>query len=71
MKVYVDQERCCGYKMCNEVCPEIYKIEELGLAYVEGEVVPRLLEGKALEGAKVCPQEAITVEETDEATPGE
>jgi ferredoxin len=62
--VKVDVSRCCGYTTCAEVCPEVYKIDEQGFAYVESDVVPPGLEGKAREGAFMCPERAIYVGET-------
>ena len=62
--VKVDVSRCCGYTTCAEVCPELYKLDEQGFAYVESETVPYGLEAKAREGASVCPENAIYVGET-------
>jgi ferredoxin len=62
--VKVDVSKCCGYTTCAEVCPEVYKLDEQGFAYVESEIVPPGLEAKAREGADVCPESAILVSET-------
>jgi ferredoxin len=62
--VKVDVSKCCGYTTCAEVCPEVYKLDEQGFAYVESEVVPPGLEAKAREGAFMCPEHAIYVGET-------
>lgn len=63
LKVRVDRASCCGYGICAVVCPEIYKLDEAGMAYVESEDVPTGLEEKAREGAESCPQLAIHVTE--------
>jgi ferredoxin len=60
--VKVDRSRCCGYGLCAQMCPEVYKLDESGLAYVESEVVPIGLEEAAREGASACPAEALTIE---------
>ncbi len=62
--VKVDVSKCCGYTTCSEVCPEVYKLDDQGFAYVENDVVPPGLEAKAREGAFMCPQGAIYVGET-------
>ena len=61
--VKVDARKCCGYTACADVCPEIYKLDEQGFAYVESGIVPPGLEAKAREGAAVCPEKAIYVGE--------
>ena len=57
--VKVDASKCCGYTTCAEVCPELYKLDQQGFAYVESSIVPPGLEAKAREGAAVCPEKAI------------
>jgi ferredoxin len=61
--VKVDASKCCGYTTCADVCPELYKLDEQGFAYVESSIVPLGLEAKAREGAAVCPEKAIYVGE--------
>jgi ferredoxin len=62
--VKVDISKCCGYTTCADACPEVYKLDAQGFAYVESEVVPKGLEAKAQEGASMCPEHAIYVGET-------
>jgi len=62
--VKVDASKCCGYTSCSEVCPEVYKLDDQGFAYVESEIVPPEFEAKAREGAAICPERAIYVGET-------
>jgi ferredoxin len=40
-------------------CPEVYKTDDEGYAYVEQEDVPKGLEEKVRRGAEVCPENAI------------
>src|SRR6266702_3974756 len=61
-EVVVDKARCCGYGICAEVCPDVYKLDEHGFVYIEGPV-PARLAGAAREGAGACPEEALTVRE--------
>jgi len=63
LRVIVDRSRCCGYGLCAQLCPEVYKLDENGLVYVETEFIPGGLEEEAKEGAAACPAEALVVEE--------
>jgi ferredoxin len=62
-RVYVKviDEKCCGYALCADACPDVYKLDDQGFVYVEDTVVPAGLEEAAKKGAAVCPEEAILV----------
>jgi len=62
-RVIVDRSRCCGYGLCAQLCPEVYKLDENGLVFVESDLVPAGQEEEAKEGAAACPAEAIVIEE--------
>jgi ferredoxin len=62
-RAIVDRSRCCGYGLCAQLCPEVYKLDENGLVFVESEIIPTGLEEEAKEGAAACPAEALVVEE--------
>ncbi|WP_432198179.1 ferredoxin [Streptomyces sp. bgisy027] len=63
MRVEVLRGKCCGYTLCNEVCPEVYNIDDDGFAYVADSIIPPDLEVLAREGADVCPERALVVHE--------
>lgn len=63
LRITVDRSRCCGYGLCAQICPEVYKLDENGLVYVESDTVPAGLEEEAREGALACPAEALVVKE--------
>ncbi|MES2261685.1 MAG: ferredoxin [Pseudomonadota bacterium] len=63
LRVVVDRGSCCGYGLCAAICPEVYKLDEGGLVYVESELIPAGLEESAREGALACPAVALTIEE--------
>ena len=65
LKVSVDRAACCAYGLCAEVCPEVYKLDENGMVYLENDIVPEGLEEQARDGAMSCPQNAIEVIEID------
>jgi ferredoxin len=64
MYVKVIDSKCCGYTVCADVCPEVYKLDDQGFAYVDDELVPAGLEEKAAAGAKACPEAAIVVSDS-------
>jgi ferredoxin len=62
LKVIINKAACCGYSVCAEICPEVYKLDENGFVYVDDPIVPEGLEERAREGADACPQSALAVE---------
>lgn len=62
LRVVADRSRCCGYGLCAQVCPQIYKLDADGLVYLDSDIVPAGLEEEAREGAAACPAEALSVE---------
>lgn len=60
--IVIERSRCCGYGLCAAVCPEIYKLDENGIVFIDSEFVPAGLEEAAIEGAASCPAEAIMVQ---------
>jgi len=63
LKVVIDKPACCGYGVCADICPEVYKLDEHGIVYLDDEIVPEGLEDRAREAADACPQSALAVVE--------
>lgn len=61
LHVKVEREKCCGYGICAEICPSVYKLDEQGFAYVDTDLVSPGDEDAAVEGAEACPELAIIV----------
>jgi ferredoxin len=63
MKVRVDPRQCVSYGECVGFAPELFELDEVGVAFAlrDGEV-PEELEEKAREAVKVCPAGAISIE---------
>lgn len=61
LKVVIDKAACCGYGVCADICPEVYKLDANGIVYVDDPIVPEGLEEQAREGAGACPQSALAV----------
>ena len=62
MKAIVD-ETCIGCGLCPQICPEVFELNDDGLAFVKIDPVPPEVEGKAREAADSCPVDAITMTE--------
>lgn len=61
LHVTVDDNRCCGYSTCHEICPEVFHLDDDGFAYVEQSAVPDAYRDAAERAAKSCPEGAITI----------
>lgn len=61
LKVVINKPACCGYGVCAEICPDVYKLDENGMVYVDDEIVPEGMEDAAQEGADACPQSALSI----------
>ncbi|MDQ1696539.1 MAG: ferredoxin [Frankiaceae bacterium] len=62
MKATVLKDKCCGYGICAEICPSIFKVDDQGFAYVEDSEVSDDLVEAAQEASESCPESAIVVE---------
>lgn len=59
MRAVADRGACCGYGVCTEICPEVFKLDDAGLVYIDEEMVPPELLERAKEAAEACPQSAL------------
>ena len=62
MKAVVDPELCTGCGLCEQTCPEVFKMDD-DKAVAAVEVVPAEAEATCKDAAADCPVEAIKVEE--------
>lgn len=62
MKAYVDKDACIGCELCVEICPEIFEMEDDGLAVAKDSEIPEDLLEDAQEAEESCPTDAIIVE---------
>jgi ferredoxin len=64
MRVRVDSSRCEGYGTCSAILPELFKLDEWGIAYVEGDgTVPPQHEDAARRAVFECPMSALSFED--------
>jgi ferredoxin len=63
MKAKIDPDLCTGCGPCVDICPEVFELDDSGLAIVIVEEVPSDVEESCREAAENCPTEAISIEE--------
>jgi len=62
MRVVLDSARCQGHNRCYAIAPEIFDVDEYGMAVLLHDgAVPTGLEDKATLAAANCPEFAIKV----------
>ena len=76
-KVWIDQNLCTGDGLCSEICPDVFIMQDDGLAYVKDvdfihnnpgmhdglATIPDGLEDAVKEAAEECPGECIFIED--------
>jgi len=63
MKPVVDEDLCIGCGNCEDECPEVFQLQDDGLAHVITENAGVELYGCVRNAADSCPVDAISVEE--------
>lgn len=61
MKASIDRDGCIACGLCPELCPEVFRMADDGLAEVYAQPTPETL-AAAEEAADSCPVSVITVE---------
>ncbi|MGW2824361.1 ferredoxin [Streptomyces sp. NPDC001443] len=62
MKITVNTRLCSGHARCAATAPDLYRLDDNGYALPVEAGVPADLEQQAREGARACPEHAITIE---------
>jgi len=66
MRICVDPEKCEGHNRCFSLAPELFAVDDLGIASALNDgAVPAGLEAKADLAIANCPEFAITIVEED------
>lgn len=67
IRVRIDPIRCTAFGFCAEFCPEMFTLDEWGYAWLHtAEAGPKMVD-TVYETARLCPRNAILVEEIDES----
>lgn len=62
MRASIDRDGCIGCELCSQTCPEVFRMDDEGLAEVYTDPIPVEVEDAAQEAADNCPTGVITVE---------
>lgn len=62
MKAKLDRSGCISCGLCTQICPDVFRMGDDGIAEVYREDVPKDMEGIAVEAQEGCPVSVITVE---------
>ena len=65
LRVSVDSDRCTGVGACEQVCPEVFFMNDEGLADVLEEEPHETLWAAVERAEEACPEEAVIVEWTE------
>ncbi|MDA0159068.1 ferredoxin [Solirubrobacter ginsenosidimutans] len=61
MRVEVDRARCEGHGMCEDACPEVFRLDDDGELEILMDRIPDELRRKAESAVRLCPVAALTV----------
>ena len=65
LRIALDRDACCGYGICQDICPRLYSVEGSGIVELLSDSIPVELEASAIEAAEACPQYAIKIERSE------
>lgn len=63
MKIVVDRHACEGNARCSDVAPEIFEVRDDDKAFVKLENPPANLAEKLKLAVRLCPRQAISIED--------
>ena len=63
MKAIVDRDLCIGCGLCEDTCPEVFRLEDDGIALVIVDTVTEEFYGSVRDSIDLCPVSAISLEE--------
>ena len=71
MRVSIDSDKCQGHNRCYALAPELFDVDDYGMAIVIGDgQVPQALQDKARLAVANCPEFAIALLDDDDSVGG-
>jgi ferredoxin len=64
MRVRVDRAACTGHGRCYSLSPDVFAADDAGHCVLLHEEVPAELEDQARAGARNCPEQAISLDDS-------
>lgn len=61
MRPVVDRDLCIGCGLCEDTCPQVFRVADDGIAYVLSEDPPHELYADIQDCVELCPVAAISV----------
>jgi ferredoxin len=62
MRVEADRSRCEGHGMCEDACPEVFRLDDDAVVELLMETIPPELQRKAEDAVRLCPVAALRIE---------
>jgi ferredoxin len=63
MRIEVDLSRCEGHGMCEDACPEVFRLSDAGELQVLAEVISEGLKRPVETAVRLCPVNALRLQE--------
>ena len=63
MKIVVDFDLCESNAVCMDIAPEVFKVDDDDMLHILMESPSEELRGKVEEAVRLCPRQAIRLEE--------
>jgi ferredoxin len=67
MRVHVEEERCESHSLCEVICPEVFRLDDYGVAHVLIEYPGEELRAAVEESVRACPEAAIIIYEDEKS----
>ncbi len=63
LRALADRTACCGYALCVEICPEVYRLDAGNIVEILLDPVPPEFADRVRRSVEECPQSALSIED--------